>query len=232
MFVMVWSGLRVQWPSESEHWSRSWQEIGQSEAASGALWPMRWQRISLTPGTSERILVQSRHGWVESERTVMRTLVIHWDVLGPLLGLCHCHSPPVFTWPASWQTDTPSSGSSSSDNQTRMKVLRYLKTKQKYSKNFWSWRRGRYHKTACIYQPIGQCQCPAASKVSDTEEVALIFIITPAHDQSYRSCGEQRLGKNRHYYMTSTRTDLKWSTRELLLNIKIAIKFPEFSTFY
>ena len=53
----------------------------------------QWEEkgISLTPG--ERILVQSRHGWVESERTVMRTLVIHSDVLGPLLGLCHCHSP-------------------------------------------------------------------------------------------------------------------------------------------
>ena len=88
--VRVWSGLRVQWPSESEHWSRSGSGLGQSEASLRAVQPMRGKLISLTPGW--RILVQSRHGWVESERTVMRTLVIHWDVLGPLLGLCHCHS--------------------------------------------------------------------------------------------------------------------------------------------
>ena len=42
---------------------------------------------------------------------------------------------------------------------------------------------GRYRKTACISAPSNvQLQV----KVSDTEEVALIFIITPAHDQSWR----------------------------------------------
>ena len=77
MFVRVWSGLRVQWPSESEHWSWSWRETGQSEASTGALQPMRGRRISLSPGAGERILVQSRHGWVWAG-TVMRTRGCPW----------------------------------------------------------------------------------------------------------------------------------------------------------
>ena len=103
----------------------------------------------------------------------------------------------LLTWPASWQNDTQSSGSSSSDNQTRIKVPRYLKTKTKILTTIF----GPEGEADNTKQPASTSpgRCPAASKVSDTEEVALIFIITPAHDQSYRPCVEKRIGTNQHY---------------------------------
>ena len=82
MFVRVWSGLRVQWPSESEHWSWSWREIGQSEASTGVLQPMRgggflWALVLAS-------VSWCRAGMAESERG---PLWGHGDVLGPLLAL-------------------------------------------------------------------------------------------------------------------------------------------------